>query len=912
LDPDVSISRTGGQSARVFTDAELRSIKNPLDALALFEEKGISTDDGVTLSAPDRTRNVSGKTKPTTSNVPPSLESTLIVLRAEKSLDSARALVRTVVIKHALFIGADKVRRTEWREALMSGSRMERFMMAGEFDRLCKLTKTAGSNTSISSIVVTEDESSCWTYVSPSVGPAYVTRLTPEPSEGEITQITGEIFLSDGRKKMLCFPIESLSFYEGGVVTFVKAVVVDKPMSVETLEDTYLVKPRVYVYSRNISKPFSVDKPGYLLLIDNDVRVDFLIREYSIDDNRALQLKPDSLGYQVTNDRPKNLQSAFVNMTDTYKTRGQTLWTSSTMLGRDVAGSNLGKMATLIQTMAKANPDLRSLVSGYGPIRLDNESVVYVGNGSSFDVKTGKPVVEYMGDLKTKPSLAQFGISTPNVDTLTNDYRTLLQILDAVPSIPGIPAAQLGVALLAGLGTLNRNYRTIVFNYGRRGSGKTKLSKVILSMQSPNARTYGTILPTATMRTARGGTTTTNGVLMDLQYCGGWFPVLDDYAQEISDDMQRQMRAEGLSVLVGALEGAAPSKMNWGKAGPEFARAFQPQTSFAINAEIPLLTSNDSTLRRIIWTHGPDDDYNSDKGYSNKIIDALLSDDSTVYGDQCHNAWSDFIRWSFVNEKIINAQYRIAVDKVESWADTIDDGSVRRVYAIAVTGLLALQKRCSEVGIPDVKVAKKIQLGIEGLHDLAAIQSEFMNDKNADVKAIILRLIRNMLNDPECDTSIPGPPVYDVIDDSMNQEWTQPGIPEADDDHDDLEVSPDNTFPTFIESPVSLGMVMRGDWNPRKNIVGYLKMPSVDPHSHAKFKYRIEIPASKWPLFVKSLNRQSKIEKLGIVFTDSIVRAELLSDENIAYKGRSGTKRSPAKYHAIFINAETVFSTEEN
>lgn len=757
--------------------------------------------------------------------------------------------------------------------------------------------------------------------VEPAGEAAYVT-VRPDHPDAVISRMVGAPFMSDGYEKMICFPVEAFRFHAHAGIEFYYAVCTPKtpdgtlaniPPQVPVATGPDGSSARRYLFARKVvaDKLTGEISARHVMVVDHPVEVDGLGEEFTIDMDRCIRSKSGTLGYNVRNHRDDGMRHALVLQSDTLKTTAVATWPQDTLLSMDVAKTELSDMANYLRIRAKRAGTMMSRVKGLGPVFTDPEKQdsVFVSSGTSFETATGRPRPEIVLDHVDKPAIKQFGYTLDHSGTdMALAYRTLARMLDTCVSHPAVPAAVLGVMVLSPSSTGNRNYRIMLYVYCESGAGKTQLGKLPLAAQSPTARGFKDTHVTASMRTGTG-TTTTNGLLMDLQYTGGFLPVVDDYVQKQSAEVHKSQRRDGLSVLLGAMEGTAPSKQNWGKAGPEFAKPFQPQGSVLILAEEPVTfgAEDESNLRRLIEIEGPTSKFEDPGGYDSNLIGELYARES---GDLMHHAMSDLAVWSLSSPDLVCDVFDATRREIdEQWSADVTHPSVRRAYVIAAAGLRLMGLRAESYG---ADLSGAVSGAIEALKTAATLQNQKITVQPQDVTAEVRRFIAGALADAKI--SIVGPPRY-TKDGALAEERTDPfytepagGSESADSDTDDSDEEPVQT-PDQPYMRSDLGLKKSGSaWVAGGPVVGRIVGPA-DTGTTSDL-------GRVWRIWVT----RKDLEALARRFTDRDNRArysvkELRSallaagPENVCVGKAGGPKNDRSR--VLWIRADWLLSTDE-
>lgn len=650
-------------------------------------------------------------------------------------------------------------------------------------------------------------------------------------------------------------------------------------------------------------------KPGHIEAVSIDKR-------YGISDNRTIKALPDGLSYRIINYLSNGkTASASVSNQDLHKTHGQSVWHSETLIALDVPTKLLGAARDYLRIVAKNATQIRNRIDGLGPIRVSEsgtgeETVIFVGASGSFEIETGKARPDYYSDLRDKPALNIFGINLlPDVN-MKIAYAEFFRLGDCCPENPGICLSPVGVLILTPISAIENGYRVPSFTYGASASGKTAYEILLLSTQSPSAhaRGYSAMqkLVTVSARPGRGGSTT-NGINMVLQYAGGFRALIDDYTTRNMSPIDMAQRASGLSILVGSLEGEAPTKQTWAHAGPDFAQGFAPQSSFAISGEI-FPTDLESVINRLLINRAPDTDIKEPGGYDYRLIRELDSQES---GDLRNAAFSDLARFTLANPEIVADAYSRAYAITSQWANGSDfrtNGSERmlRRYAIPLAGwIVALERARDAYGLDNTD---RIPAIAEALRSTALAQYSMISG-SLDLPSQIRKAIREALADRAC--SIPAPPDRDPESGEAISDWTAPNW--NPDSRKSEDVSPDLPLPDFLPSWAPLGMETQtassgqvsqaGIVPVSKTFIGYWLSP-VKAARPPVYPYRVQIGVrEQLGVLARLLDRRDG--KTGF-FTEQTIREALLSDPKIAVKHNSGKPYGTV----ILINAAWLFDSD--
>ena len=550
------------------------------------------------------------------------------------------------------------------------------------------------------------------------------------------------------------------------------------PGEVIAFNENHTALLHVFYINRRGSLKIELLKPGH---VEIDARED----RYGIEDDRTLKRVPSALSFCGRNYRSNGEIIPFtVGHQDLLKAPGQSVWHEESRI-IDVRSQHLTPARDYIRSLANRVQVTRSRIDGLGPVRISDDPdpntdsayrTVFVGTSGSFETATGKERPDIYADVRGKPGLSIFGLA-PRSDDMKLAYEEFFKLGECCPDDRGLCLAPTGALVLTALSAVKREYRVPVGMFGKSGSGKTGFSKLLLATQSPDARGYNNIDPTVSARPARRGGSTTNGINMILQYAGGFFALIDDYTTKEMTAQTILERGEGLSILVGSLEGEAPSKQTWTRAGPDFAQGYKPQSSFMVNGE-RWPTAEESIINRFILLFAPDIDFMNPGGFDSELIRAL---DSRESGDLRHTAFCDLVKFTLANPWIVESAFIRACGITAGWAD-IDNQRMRDRYAVTIAGwIIALERARDAHNLDKTDMLPGIA---EALHATAFRQYRLISGA-ADMPALIREAIRSALDDQEI--AFPGPPDYDDTGKQISG-WTAPNFLKTDNPEEDTEL----------------------------------------------------------------------------------------------------------------------------
>ncbi len=739
--------------------------------------------------------------------------------------------------------------------------------------------------------------------------------ILPPLQRGRLARIAGSVItpLDDdpliipGDTSLIAYPLSVLGFNVLSTDFFVAAVrelTPDESAAGEAVPGDVLPFGSDYRALRHIfyirrarggALKFELIKSGHAEIVYTEDR-------FSIDNERTLKRAQSGLGYLARNYRANGkIVDCVIGVQDGFKTHGQSTWHEDGRYALDVQKKHLAVMGDYLRILAGQCVNELMRIDGLGPVRISAEqnprtdsdySVIFVGTSGSFETATGKPRSDIYSDVRGKPGLAIFGLSdAPAGLSMKSAYSEFLRLLDCCPDNPGVCAAPVGVLVLTAISTVDKTYRVIPYTHGKSDSGKTSFAKLLLATQSPSARGYNLVPVTVSARPARKGGSTANGNLMHLQYAGGFFALVDDYTTEKMGAQSLIERGEGLSILVGSLEGQPPAKQTWTKSGPDFAQTFSPQCSFMISGEITC-SDEESVINRLIELHAPADHFNAPEGYAK---DLMLDLDKAESGDLRHAAFCDLMRWTLANPQTVSRAYDEACELTDSWED-IGSARMRARYAIPLAGLMLAIERAAEHGLDE---SNRLPGIVATLHETARAQYARITVA-ADPLGALQRAICEALADEEI--SFPGWPMYSEDGDARS-EFTDPFYEESENPEEQTGILP----PDFIQDRAELGMhPSTTGWTPGKCIAGYFVRPR--KYGNSAFPYRVQIPTKTY------LGRLARVldkrDGRNGFYTETTVRAILLASEH-AKPGKGGGIKSD-KCRTIDINAQWLFASEES
>lgn len=720
-----------------------------------------------------------------------------------------------------------------------------------------------------------------------------------------------------GDSPLIAYPIEDIGFHQKIQSEYFIAAVRDLPESEipegkkpEDLTEDEIYPGEVIAFNSGNSAllhVFWINRRGRVkleLLKPGHVEIDAREDRYGIEDDRTLKRVPSALSYCGRNYRSNGEVIPFtVGHQDLLKAPGQSVWHEDSRI-IDVRSQHLTPARDYIRSLANRVQVTRSRIDGLGPVRISEDPnpntdsayiTVFTGTSGSFETATGGDRPDVYADVRGKPGLSIFGLS-PKTDDLKLAYAELFKLGDCCPDDPGICLAPAGVLALTALSAIKREYRIPLGMFGRSGTGKTGFAKLLLATQSPDARGYNNIDPTVSARPARRGGSTTNGINMLLQFAGGFLALIDDYTTREMTALTVQERGEGLSILVGSLEGEAPSKQTWTRAGPDFAQGYKPQSSFMINGE-RLPTAEESVINRMILLSVPDIDFKNPGGFDSELIRDLDSGES---GDMRHTAFCDLVKFTLANPVIVESAFVRACEITADWVD-IDSQRMRDRYAVPIAGWIVMLERARDAyGLDKTDTLPGIS---KALHVIALAQYRLISGA-ADMSDLLRSAIRSALDDQEI--SFPGPPDYDDTGKQVSG-WTAPNFLKTDNPEEDSELP----LPEFLTAWTQLGLTFDSGTVPgltpaSKRYAGYFRSPKKERKGRYAYPYRIQMTREHIGILSRVLEKRSGKEG---IYTESVIRETLLSVPEIAKQGKALGKNDD-KCRVVEINAEWLFSGE--
>lgn len=720
-----------------------------------------------------------------------------------------------------------------------------------------------------------------------------------------------------GDTSLIAYPVEDIGFHPKIQSEYFHAAVRDLPASeipegkkpADLTEDeinpgeviafsgSHAALLHVFWINRRGSLKLELLKPGH---VEIDARED----RYGIEDDRTLKRVPSALSFCGRNYRSNGEIISFtVGHQDLLKAPGQSVWHEESRI-IDVRSQHLTPARDYIRSLANRVQVTRSRIDGLGPVRISDDPApntdsayitVFVGTSGSFETATGKERPDIYADVRGKPGLSIFGLS-PKTDDMKLAYEEFFKLGDCCPDDRGLCMAPAGILVLTALSAIKREYRVPVGMFGKSGSGKTGFAKLLLATQSPYARGYSNIDPTVSARPARRGGSTTNGINMLLQYAGGFLALVDDYTTKEMTAQTMLERGEGLSILVGSLEGEAPSKQTWTRAGPDFAQGYKPQSSFMVNGE-RWPTAEESIVNRFILLFAPEIDFMNDGGFDSEHIRAL---DSAESGDLRHTAFCDLDKFTLANPAIVEDAFVRACGITAAWHD-IDNQRMRDRYAVAIAGwIVALERARDAHGLDKTDTLP----GISSALYATALRQYRLISGAANMPDLIRGAIRSALDDQEI--SFPGPPDYDDTGKQISS-CTAPNFVKMDNPEEDSELP----LPDFLSSWTQLGLTFDSGNVPgltpaSKRYAGYFRSPRKQRKGRYSYPYRVQMTREHIGILSRILEKRSGREG---IFTESVIRDALLSSPEIAKHGKALGKNDD-KCRVVEINAEWLFSSE--